>query len=54
MNEMKLKPARVQEIPGALPFSLKCVACLEPADVLFEGTSYCKKDIQEKLRTGAI
>jgi hypothetical protein len=31
---------------------LKCVKCFGPADLLFEGTSYCETDLREWLRTG--
>ena len=43
------KPIVVSE---SISFSLSCICCFEISDVLFSGSSYCKKCYLEKLRTG--
>lgn len=32
----------------------QCIECANKADLLFEGTSYCRKCIEEKIRTGTL
>jgi hypothetical protein len=40
------------EVKEGVSFRLKCVACFEFCDVLFQGTSYCFKCLHERVRTG--
>lgn len=38
--------------PDVVKDWFECVSCLEKATILYEGTSYCRPCIKEKLRTG--
>lgn len=45
------------ELPPIQPeapklFSFQCLYCPDKSDVIFNGSSYCRKHYQEKLRTG--
>jgi hypothetical protein len=42
------------QVPLQATWQPKCVACMETAEIMFQGTSYCKPCLKERLRTGEI
>lgn len=57
---MRWKEKVIEPQNGKAPYEVKsewilqCVSCLEKAEVLFEGTSFCRGCLKEKLRTGEL
>lgn len=46
------EPVVVPDFPPVIDaFSLECLECEEKAKVLFEGASYCRIHLKERLRT---
>jgi len=39
-------------LPSVEPMQFECIACCGRANILFEGTTYCRSCLKEKLRTG--
>lgn len=46
------EPATPLHTPERVPVVLKCVGCRMQAEMMFDGTTYCEKCLNEALRTG--
>lgn len=52
MPERDVLPSLPMPLPAVDPAFFGCVDCAGQAGVLFEGTSYCRSCLTEKLRRG--
>lgn len=53
MNNLKTKPAQMQPIVSMKPL-WQCVFCAEAAELMHKGTTYCRKDYDEKNAQGRL